>query len=50
MAMAAECPKRRTRQSVRIKQCKKLNVNLDKEKKNKNVKYYVIYRVEGKQR
>jgi len=50
MAILAECPKCRNRQTVKIKVCK-CGANMDKAKRNKSVKYWISYRLpDGKQR
>lgn len=50
MAILAECPICRTRQSVKNKVCK-CGANLDKAKRSKRVKYWINYRLpNGKQR
>ena len=48
MAILAECPRCHKKQKVSNKRCSCL-ANLDVEKKNKNVKYYITYRKDGRQ-
>ena len=48
MAILAECPRCHKKQAVRHKRCR-CGANLDAEKKNKNVKYYITYRKDGRQ-
>jgi integrase len=48
MAIVAECPRCKRKQSVQRKRCT-CGADLDKEKRGKKVKYHVIYRVNGKQ-
>jgi hypothetical protein len=49
MAIIAECPMCHKKQSARNKTCS-CGSNLDKEKRNKKVKYHLVYRVNGKQK
>ena len=46
MAILAECPLCRKKQSVRNKSCMCGN-NLDKAKRNKKVKFWISYRLPG---
>jgi len=48
MAIVAECPVCHRKQSVKAKACP-CGANLDNEKKNKKVRYHIIYRRDGKQ-
>jgi integrase len=50
MAILAECPICHKKQSVRSKKCAKCGDNLEKQKRNGNVRFWVIYRIAGKQR
>ena len=49
MAIIAECPQCHNKQSVKKKKCK-CGLDLDKAKKSKQVKYHLVYRVNGKQK
>lgn len=48
MAILAECPVCHKKHSVKAKACP-CGANLDNEKKNKKVRYHIVYRQEGKQ-
>ncbi|UCF85728.1 MAG: tyrosine-type recombinase/integrase [Desulfobacteraceae bacterium] len=49
MAILAECPQCHKKQSVKRKKCK-CGLELNKTKKSKQVKYHLVYRVNGKQK
>jgi integrase len=49
MAILAECPICHRKQSTRNKHCAECGDNLDKQKRNGKVRFYVIYRLAGKQ-
>lgn len=49
MAIYAECPKCHRQMKTKRKRCEKCNEPMDKAKKARKVKYWVIYQVKGKQ-
>jgi len=49
MAVLAECPICHRRQKTKNKKCVKCETDLDKQKHGGKVKYWIIYRLEGKQ-
>ena len=49
MAIYAECPKCHRQMKTKRKRCQKCNEPMDKAKKARKVKYWVIYQVKGKQ-
>ena len=50
MAILAECPFCHRRQRVKNKKCVGCEANLDRQKENRNVKYWIVYRLEGRQK
>src|SRR4030042_2330152 len=49
MAVLAECPVCHRRQKTKNKKCGNCETDLDKQKQNGRVKYWIIYRLGGKQ-
>jgi len=49
MAILAECPVCHRKQSIRKKNCA-CGTDLDAEKRNKKVRYHIVYRIDGKQK
>lgn len=50
MAILAECPICHRKQSIKNKQCAGCGDDLEKQKRNDNARFWVVYRIDGKQR